>query len=162
METTTSIWGAVEDNEVLLPMRSINQGLENGQWMAFERVSDDEDGTFPRISDYTRLANKIDNDGVSAFLTWQGGSKLKYDSGYCTVVRESKWDDEATLFFKEPITIQVAEVNGEPVTVQVDSIKGRFSCEWYWSKNGRQDKIANICEVYFDCQDLRLSKKEAA
>tara|TARA_R110002020_G_scaffold259871_1_gene474021 strand:- start:436 stop:951 length:516 start_codon:yes stop_codon:yes gene_type:complete len=156
LETTAQLFQIVEDKQVLKTHKTVNQ-LEHGNWMSFELFLDDYDGCFSRVSDWVRFANRIDNDGVSEYLTWISKSnKLKIKQGYCTIVRESKWSDEATLIFDEPIEVVVGEVNDEYIVDKVNKITGRFSYEWLWMKNGRQDKIANGIEIYFDCQKYEL------
>lgn len=147
-----SIWDAVECGNAFEPIKTINQNLENGNWMQFENLEDGYDGLFPRISDWNRLINAIDNEGICAFLRWTGRSKMKFNNGYCTVERTGKYDDTAVLKFKEPIHVVIGYLNEEPITKEVNEIHGRFSYEWYWLTNGRQKDKANGLEVWFDCQ----------
>lgn len=150
-ETTFQLFKIVEDGDIFEPLKSVNQ--IQGNFLSVDLESDDYDGTFPRVSDWTRLVNKIDSEGASAFLTWLGGSKLKFDLDTCTVVRESKYSDKATLLFKNPIKVIIGHLNNEPITIDVNKIVGEFTYEWSCSKRGRQDKVANICELFFDCKE---------
>lgn len=157
METSHQLFKIVEDGDVFNPIGSVNQGLEKGKFMSFEYLDDNMDGIFPRVSDWTRFANRIDNDGISEFLIWisKNPSRLIADFGYCTVQRESKWDSEATLTFKEPIKVSFGKVNGEHIIREVDTIKGEFTYEWGWYRTtGRQNKIANVVEVFFRCDEF--------
>ena len=149
------LFEVIEDEAIFSPVKSVNQGLEHGNFMEIERISDDEDGTFPRISDYTRLANRMERDGTSEWLTWIS-KKLIADIGYCKIIRESKYDTKSTLTFKNPILVKIGEVNNEPITQKVNRIVGEFTHEWFWMKNGRQDKIANGFDIWFDCKEYFL------
>jgi hypothetical protein len=153
-ETSCRLFAIVEDGEYFEPETTVN-GIK-GMYLSFEQFSDTDDGTFPRVSDYVRLINRMEHEGTGAFLTWIGKSKLKFDSGYCKVIRESKYGSEATLLFDKPITVVAAYVNDTPVTFQANKITGEFTHEWYWNKNGRQDKYCNSVEVYFDCKKFEL------
>ena len=118
-------------------------------------LEDTMDGIFTRPQDWVRLANRIDKDGISEYLTWISKSnKLKIKHGYCTIVRESKWDNEATLVFDEPMKFVVGEFDGEEIIREFTKIKGEFSYEWFFLKNGAQDKIANGIEIYFNCKEF--------
>ena len=160
METSHQLFKIVEDGEIFDPIGSINQGGEHGKWMSFEHLFDTDDGIFPRVSDWTRFVNRIENDGVTEYLTWiSKNNKLKIDSGYCTIIRKGKWDNEATLYFDKPIEIEFGEINGDPITGKANVIHGEFSYEWGWWKNGRQNKMANSVEIFFDCQKFELIEK---
>jgi len=155
METSFQLFTVVEDGDLFVPLNSIHQNLSTGKFMLYDQFEDTDDGTFPRVSDYTRLANKIENYGASAFIHWQTGRKLKADTGYCTVIREGKSDSEATLVFDKPIKVSFGEINGEHIVRNVTEIKGEFDYDWFWRKNGRQEKIANGCEIYFNCKEFK-------
>lgn len=53
METTKSFYSASCDGEAL---------DLTGSRIFFEDLSDDMDGVFPRVNEWTRFANKIDRD----------------------------------------------------------------------------------------------------
>jgi hypothetical protein len=135
---------------------------EGARCFRIETFSDDMDGIFPRISDYTRFANSIDNEGVIAYLRRILGRTKTSDIEYCTVKRESIHDHEATLMFKEPVEtiIEEIEIISTETTVQfkkkIKAIEGFFTYRWYWSQNARQDKIANICELFFVCEKFEF------
>lgn len=164
IEKGYQLFKIVDDGDIFDPLEEINS--QSGKWMSFEYFDDEMDGVFPRVSDYTRWANKIDEEGAAAYLTWAGKGKLKFNTGYCTVIREGKNDNKAIIEFKEPIKVVVAEVNGEPVLIETDRIRGEFTHEWMWwsEKHGkkRQDSIANVCEIWFDCQHFELRDKTKA
>lgn len=150
IETTYQLFKVIDEQEVLKPLSKVNG--EKGKFIQFENYDEGYDGIFPRISDWTRFANRIDEVGVSAYLTWAGNSKLKFDSGYCTVVRNSSYCSEATLIFKNPIQVVLDYLNDQPIIIDVNRITGEFTYEWYWLKQGRQEKIANGIEIYFNCR----------
>ena len=124
----------------------------------FDWIEDTFDGIFTRVSDFKRLINRMDTYGVCEFLTWisKRNNKILADTGYCIIKRENKWDAEAEIIFKEPIEVIFAKVNDQPITGKVDRIKGEFSFEWFWLKNGRQKEVANAFEVYFQCNEYYL------
>lgn len=155
MTLENSLWQIVEEQAIFEPITKINQ-YEHGSFMCFDTFSDDEDGTFPRVGYYTRLANKIDNEGASAYLNWAGKSKLKFNNGYVKIVRDSKFSDDATILFDQPIKVVIGYLNDEPQIIETNKIIGSFSYEWSWLKNGRQNKIANMCDIYFDCKKYEL------
>lgn len=155
---TSAIWDIVENDELFNPIKSIYGGFTSGKFMLFDTHEDWHDGCFPRVSDWTRLCNRIDKYGESEYLTWISSKKNKLvaDTCYCKIVRESKWESQATLYFEKPIKVIFGEVNGEPIVKEVNKIKGEFHIDWLWRLSGRQDKIANGIEVYFDCQEFEL------
>jgi len=153
-KTSHQLWEVVEYNHIFEPVKSVNN-FEHGKWMLFESFQDDEDGTFPRVSDYMRIVNAMEREGATAFLRWIGRSKMKFNNGYCKVEREGKFSNEATIKFENPIAVSFGELDGEHITKEVTEIKGEFSFEWLWMKNGRQDKVANRVEVFFNCQEYK-------
>lgn len=124
----------------------------------FDWIEDTFDGIFTRVSDYTRLANRINKFGISEFLTWisKRSNKCFADAGHCQVIRESKLDTKATILFRKPVNVLFSKINNEPITGKVNRIEGEFSFEWWWLKNGRQKEIASAFEVYFKCENYFL------
>jgi hypothetical protein len=150
MESTASIWDIVECEELFEPWNSVNQ--ISGKFLRFDVFEDTEDGTFPRVQDYTRLVKAMDSEGIEAYLRWIGKSKMKFNAGYCRVVRDNRWGGDAYLLFDKPIKMIVAEVNETPIIAEVNKIYGEFTYEWYWLRKGRQEVYANGCNIYFDCK----------
>ena len=66
------------------------------------------------------------------------------------ITRGRDWDTEATLEFKEPIEVVMGHVGETPTVVKVKKIKGEFTHDWFFRKSGRQDKIANGFEIWFE------------
>jgi hypothetical protein len=65
------------------------------------------------------------------------------------IIRDSKWDSEATLEFKEPIDVVIGKIGEKLIIEKVKKIRGEFQHDWFWTRNGRQDKIANGYEIWF-------------
>jgi len=141
-KTSSQLFRVIEEDLIL-----------DSEVIIFDWIEDSFDGIFPRVSDYKRLANRMDNYGVAEFLTWISlrNKKTIASTGYCTIERESKWDSKATITFTEPITVKFAQINEEQITGKVNRITGEFSLDWFWMKNGRQNEIANAFEIYFKC-----------
>lgn len=154
MKTTHSIWEVIDEGTVLRP-HSGNHSHHIKHAILFEISDDCEDGTYPRVSDYTRLANKIDADGPAAWINrlTRKKNKLKIDFEGCTIIRDAAWKDEAILEFKEPIEVLFAYIGETPLVRDVKKIKGEFVHDWFWLKSGRQDKIANGFEIWFNIHE---------
>jgi hypothetical protein len=73
--------------------------------------------------------------------------EIEYDG--VKIIRDSKWDNQAILEFKEPIEVVIGQIGDKPIIEKVTKIGGEFVHDWFWSKNGRQDKIANGYEIWF-------------
>lgn len=147
METTHSIWG-VFDKEG--PLKGIKMDFGNN-CMLFEVSQDTDDGTYPTVASYTRDANGLDEEGASHFINRLTRKKNKLEIEYdgVKIIRESKWDNQAILEFKEPIEVVIGQVGDKPIIEKVTKIGGEFTHDWFWSKGGRQDKIANGYEIWF-------------
>ena len=155
METTHTIWDIIEEDKTLLPHSGgYTSGIRKG--ILFEISDDNEDGTYPRVSDYTRLVNQIDNDGTYAWINrlTRKRNKKSIDFDGCTIKRTSDCDNEAIIEFKTPIKVIFGYVGDEPIVKEVSRIKGEFTHDWFWTKNGRQDKIANGFEIWFNIKEF--------
>ena len=147
METTHSIWGVFDKDG---PFKGINMDFGNN-CMLFEVSQDTDDGTYPTVASYTRDANGLDDEGASHFLNRLTRKKNKLEIEYdgVKIIRDSKWDNQAILEFKEPIEVVIGQVGDKPIIEKVKKIKGEFDHDWFWTRNGRQDKIANGYEIWF-------------
>lgn len=147
METTHTIWG-VFDKEG--PFKGIKMDFGNN-CMLFEVSQDTDDGTYPTVASYTRDANGLDEEGASHFINRLTRKKNKLEIEYdgVKIIRDSKWDNQAILEFKEPIEVVIGQIGDKPIIEKVTKIGGEFVHDWFWSKNGRQDKIANGYEIWF-------------
>lgn len=147
METTHSIWG-VFDKEG--PLKGIKMDFGNN-CILFEVSQDTDDGTYPTVASYMRDANGLDDEGASHFLNRLTRKKNKLEIEYdgVKIIRDSKWDNQAILEFKEPIDVVIGQIGDKPIIEKVTKIGGEFTHDWFWSKRGRQDKIANGYEIWF-------------
>ena len=155
METTHSIWDIIEEDKVLDPYtRKHSYHIKNS--ILFEISDDNEDGTYPRVCDYTRLANKIDSDGTSVWVNRLTSKKNKKNIEFwgCQIQRTAEYEDEATIEFKTPIKVIFGYIGDEPIIKEVKKIRGEFTHDWFWTKNGRQDKIANGFEIWFNIKEF--------
>lgn len=154
MKTTHSIWDILEEGTVLLPITlQWSNHIKNS--ILFDVHQDTDDGSFPRVSDWTRFANKIDNDGVYRFLNGLTRKKNKLNIRYdqCIIIRDKDWDDEAVIEFDAPIQVVFGHIGDEPIIKEVKKIKGEFTHDWFYTKCGAQDKIANGVEIYFNIHE---------
>jgi hypothetical protein len=147
METTHSIWGLLDGDG---PLKGIKMDFGNN-CILFEVSQDTDDGTYPTVASYTRDANALDNEGTSHFLNRLTRKKDKTQLDYdgVKIIRDSKWDSEATLEFKEPIDVVIGKIGEKLIIEKVKKIRGEFQHDWFWTRNGRQDKIANGYEIWF-------------
>jgi hypothetical protein len=152
MTTTHSIWEILDEGVTFEPVDLKSSFINNA--MLFEISQDTDDGTFPRVSDYTRFANSLDNDGTSYFLNRLSRKKNKLELDFCGVkiTRKSQWDCKAILEFPEPIGVIMGYVGEKAIIEKVKRIQGEFTHDWFFKKSGRQDKIANGFEIWFEVE----------
>lgn len=147
MKTVHSIWNVLDGDGTFKGIKTDFGNI----CMLFEVSQDTDDGTYPTVASYTRDANALDREGASHFLNRLTRKKdktlLEYDG--VKIIRENKWTEEAVLEFKEPFETLFAYIGETPVVRDVKKIKGRFEVDWFWTKNGRQDRIANGYEIWF-------------
>lgn len=128
--------------------------IENGAVLdisgrvCIESLSINMDGIFPRLCDWSRFFNKIDQDGP-------GGWIEKNFSGYgIQSINETKKYGIYTVLFEKPIEILLATIEGKPVTAKAQLFTAEISCEFYRNlydgKNFPQwEKSTNI-EIFFE------------
>jgi hypothetical protein len=152
METTHSIWEILDEGVTFEGADLRHSFIKNA--MLFEISEDTDDGTFPRVSDYTRFANSLDGDGTSYFLNRLSRKKNKLELDFCGVkiTRGSQWDCKAILEFPEPIDVIMGYVGEKAIVEKVKRIQGDFTHDWFFRKSGRQDKIANGFEIWFEVE----------
>jgi hypothetical protein len=150
MKKTVNLWGAI-DGEVLCG-RDMD-GFSNAVQVDINQ--DTDDGTFPTLASYTRAVNQIEDNGISAWINrmTRKKSKLEIDLGEFKIIREDAADTGAVIEFKEPIEVWHAKVGETQVTSKVKKIKGEFFHDYFWTRAGRQDKIANGFEVWFSIEE---------
>jgi len=154
MKTTHTIWNIIDDGEILEPVKGSScTNVKNG--ILFEISSDDEDGTYPRVSDYVRFVNSLDEQGTSYFINrcTRKKNKKAVDFMGIKIIRESDYQDEAILEFPEPVEVVLGKVGEELVTRKVRKMSGNFTHDYFWTKRGRQDKIANGFEIWFNIKE---------
>lgn len=151
MTTTHTIWGILDGDG---PLKGIRFG-ESVNAINFEVSQDTDDGTYPRLCDYMRDINALENEGASHFLNRLTRKKNKLEIVYegVTIIRDSKWSTDAVLEFKEPIDVVVGTVGERLIIEKVQRIKGEFYHDYFWTKNGRQDKVANGYEIWFKIEE---------
>ena len=152
MQTTHTIWEILDEGVAFKPVTISQSFIKNA--MLFEISDDNEDGTYPRVCDYTRFANSLDNEGTSYFLNrlTRKKNKLELDFWGVKITRKSQWDTKAILEFKEPIEVVMGYVGEIPTVVKVKKMEGEFTHDWFFKKSGRQDKIANGFEIWFEVE----------
>lgn len=138
METTTSfcLFGLGSEPDTALDI----------SWKVFfEELSDDMNGAFPRVNEWTRFANKIEKDGIN----WWFERNAKYFNGIKKV--EKIWyGDKYKITFVNPLPIIFGMVGTEQVIKNANGLNVTVSYDWYWNKNWRQDKIANGIQIHFE------------
>jgi hypothetical protein len=154
MKTSSLLWEIIEDKSALKPYTGASSSyIKNA--ILFEVSDDCEDGTYPRPSDYVRLANRLDTHGSAAWINrlTRKKNKLKIDYMGCIIIRDNDWQDAAILEFETPIEVVFGYIGEEPIIKTVKKIKGEFVHDWFWLSKGRQDKIANGFEIYFNIEE---------
>lgn len=151
MKTTHTIWGILDGDD---PLKGIRFG-ESDNAINFEVSQDTDDGTYPRLCDYMRDINALDSEGASHFLNRLTRKKNKLKIAYegVTIIRDSKWSTDAVLEFKEPVDVVVGKVGERLIIEKVQRIKGEFYHDYFWTKSGRQDKVANGYEIWFKIEE---------
>ena len=152
MTTTHSIWEILDEGVTFEPVDLKSSFIKNA--MLFEISEDTDDGTVPRVSDYMRFANSLDSDGTSYFINRLTRKKNKLELDFCGVkiTRGSQWDCKAILEFPEPIEVIIGHVGEKAIVEKVKRIQGEFTHDWFFKKSGRQDKIANGFEIWFEVE----------
>jgi len=137
MTTTHCIWEILDEGVTFEPVDLKSSFIKNA--MLFEISEDTDDGTFPRVSDYTRFANSLDSDGTSYFINRLTRKKNKLELDFCGVkiTRGSQWDCKAILEFPEPIEVIIGHVGEKAIIEKVKRIQGEFTHDWFFKKSGR-------------------------
>jgi hypothetical protein len=148
MKTVHTIWHLLDGDGPLEGVKT-----EFGQeTLLFELSQDTDDGTYPRLCDWTRDSNRLDEEGPSHWLNrlTRKKNKLKIPFyGGVTIVRDSRWATDAVLEFDQPIEVVMGRI-GERLTIEkVKRVKGSFYHDWFWTRNGRQSERANGYEIWF-------------
>jgi hypothetical protein len=153
METTHSIWEILDEGKILSPFNpKHSHHIQNS--MLVEISEDTDDGTFPRVSDYKRYANSLEDQGTSYFVNrlTRKRNKLKVDFCGVTITRNAEYEAKAIIEFKDPIKVVMGYVGEKPIVEEVRKIEGEFTHDWFWKKSGRQQDIANGFEIWFNIE----------
>ena len=148
METAHSIWEVTDMN---LPFKGVKFN-ESQNAMLFDIHEDTDDGTYERVADWKRFVTKLDQEGTAFFINKLAGKSRKktmieaYD---VTIFRKHDWDTEATIEFKEPVTVVMGKVGDVEITAQVKKIRGEFDHDYFFKRSGRQQELANGFEIWF-------------
>lgn len=140
-----TIWSIVEDEKPLTETKLI-----------LDIFSDDEDGTFPRVSTYINLVKSIHSEDWTNFLKFYlGTKKLKTltlcDCSYCSVTILDKERGVLELTFENPIIFSVGG-NLIPIT----KLKGELEYDSYYQLTkgvARQNEVDNVIKVIFNFTD---------
>jgi hypothetical protein len=151
METSSSIWEILDEGKLLLPFEGGHSSHIRDS-ILIEMSEDTDDGTFPRVSDYKRFVNSLEDQGTSYFINrlTRKRNKLKVDFCGATITRRADYHSEAIIEFKDPIKVVMGYVGERPIIEEVKKIEGEFVHDWYWKKNGRQKEVANGFEIWFN------------
>ena len=137
---SSRLHNVAEDGEILQ--------LKDGQ-LHIDTTEDSDDGTWLRVSDYTRFANKVDSHDTEAIQNFLiGARRKKLDWGAFILEKDSF--DGLIITFKEPIQVCFGEVGGNPVIQKVSKLKGEITYDFFRTRNGRQDTIANGIEFLLE------------
>lgn len=148
MKTTHSIWGVLDGDGTMKGVKF----NDSGNAILFEVSQDTDDGTYPRLCDYMRDINSLEREGVSHFINRltrkRDKTQIEFYDGV-KIIRENKWTDEAIIEFKEPVEVVLGYLGETPIVIDVTKIKGTFDHDYFWTRNGRQQKVANGYEIWF-------------
>jgi hypothetical protein len=146
MNTVHTIWEVVEDGIAFEGASFCNKPS-----MLIEINEDTDDGIFPTVRGWKTYLTKLDDNGTAFFLNRLTRKKDKrlIEAYGVTIHRENEWTTEATIEFKEPITVVMGRVGETVVAAQVSKVRGDFDHDYFFKKSGRQQDIANGFEIWF-------------
>lgn len=158
--TSSKLFEIVEDGYALELAQQISpHGCHSGfGFLELDRLDSDMDGIFPRKCDWFRFSNAVDKHGSAKLFNYiVGAGKMKGNTGYCTIERESRYGDGATLFFDKPIKMVVGGYSEKGawknIIQEVDFLKGELVWEWWWK---RGEKAASSIEVFLRITDYGI------
>jgi hypothetical protein len=149
---THCVWTILDDEEAIL--EPIKTGIVD-RGILFEISEDGDDGTYPRVSDYKRFVNSLDREGTSFFLNRLTNKKNKLELDFCgiKIKRKSQYEDDVEIEFPNPIRVKLASIGPREIIENVSKIRGRFTHDYFWTKNGRQKEVANGFEIWFEVKE---------
>jgi hypothetical protein len=119
-----------------------------------DHFSDDEDGTFPNVMSYQKLAKAIDDEGSVAWLKWATVKTSVENREYKGDGFTLHWkaDEElCKIEFDKPTPFLFARIGTHEVIHDVNVIEGMVTVDAYWMKNPRrQSKWPNGYDVTFN------------
>jgi hypothetical protein len=118
-----------------------------------DHFSDDEDGTFPHVMSFQKLAKAIEYEGGTAWLKWAtvktSVENREYKGDGFTLHWKSN-QELCTIEFDKPTPFLFARVGTHEVIHGVNAIEGMVTCDSYYMKGPRrQTKYPNAYNVIF-------------
>jgi hypothetical protein len=157
MKKSHKLWEILVDETVLKPYTSkFFMADQIKSAILFKTSSDNEDGTYPRVCDYTRFANKLYSDGASFWINslTKKKNKLNIEFCGCKIIRSADYYTDAILEFPKIIPVFLGYNEEEPIFKQVKKIRGEFKHDWFWTLNPRQEKKTNGFEIWFNIKEF--------
>lgn len=140
IELTSQIYFAVEEWEIL--------DIRNWKKVFLTSYDDQEYWTFPRVNEWVKFANKIDKEWVELYL------KKFYKNFWISKIEDTDEWNCFKLTFKNPLKVCVSSIWERLIIENVKEVKIELNYEWYWTKNWRQNKIANWIDILCDFKEL--------
>ncbi len=163
---TPDLFTAVNCGEILAPLKKLFYICESSYgYVIFDSLDSEMDGIFANKASWTRFANRVDKEGAAYILDWYMGKRKKYDMGDFIIKRDSPYDYECTIEFKQSVQMVVGgyrNSNGQwqDIIEEIDFLKGTLTYEWLWREG---DERASCIEIYLEIQDYGKSEiKKAA
>jgi hypothetical protein len=145
METTSQLH-LIQDRETLLDLSTTH--------VLWDTVQDTDDGTFPNVMSYQKLAKNIDSIGPSAFLQWVGLKKDGDTIRYYNLNITRTDHDKVTVSFDSITDCVIAHVNKAPVPHPCKGFKGEVEIDWYSTTNARQSKYASSFDILIRIKEI--------
>jgi hypothetical protein len=122
--------------------------------LQLDLFSDDEDGTFPHVMSFQKLAKAINEEGSSAWLNWATVQTSVENREYCGDGFKLHWKankEVCTIEFDKPTPFMFSRVGHDDVVCNVELITGMVTCEPYYMRGPRrQSKYPNAYDVVFN------------
>lgn len=148
LEVTSNLQNALDIEEALM-FTTCNQSEDRSlsiQYIEFGEVGKE------RVSDWMRFVNSLNNYDDTPIKRMITGDKKSLDYGGAIISRcDVDYSEDGFLIeFKEPVKLVVEEIGDNYLTIEVNTLKGKFSWEWYSRRNGHEalGNISGICEIF--------------
>jgi hypothetical protein len=144
MQTTNSIWAALDDN-LPLELFSIN-GEANS--ITIDMSEDTDDGIYPTAASWKRVLTGMDKEGTSYWVNrlTRKKDKCRINLEDYTITRDQPWHESAVIEFARPIQVVLNRIGDKTYTAPVKKIRGRFNHEYWFSRNS---EMATRFDIYF-------------